>query len=93
MRARLVATIATIALFGAACTSTLDTDGLEEQILSRMEELGGLEVTGVTCPQDIEAEAGATFECTATGEGVEWVVQVTQTDDRGNVEFEIVGTE
>lgn len=93
MRSRLVAAITAIALIGVACTSTLDTDGLEEQIVSLMEERGGPTVTQVTCPQDIEVEAGATFECTATGEGVEWVVQVTQTDDRGNVEIEIAGTE
>lgn len=93
MRARFVAAMAIFALLGAACTSMLDTDGLEEQIVALLEERGDLEVTGVTCPDDIEAEAGATFECTATGDDVEWVVQVTQTDDRGNVEIEIAGAQ
>lgn len=91
MRARLVAVVAVLAVTGAACSSTLDTQGLEEQIVALLEERGGPEVTEVTCPDDVEAEAGATFECTATGDGVEWVVQVTQTDDQGNVEIEIAG--
>lgn len=93
MRARLVAVTLAVTLLGTACSSTLDTDGLEDQIRSLMEERGGPAVTEVTCPDEIEVEAGATFECTATGDGVEWVVQVTQTDDQGNVEIEITGTE
>lgn len=91
MRARFVIASAAVALLLPACTSTLDTDGLEEQIRTLLEERGGPTVTEVTCPEDIEVEAGATFECAATGEGAEWVVQVTQADDQGNVEIEIVG--
>lgn len=93
MRARFVTAVAVLALIGAACTSTLDTEGLEEQIAALLDERGGPEVTEVTCPDDIEAEAGATFECAATGDGVEWVVRVTQTDDQGNVEIEIAGAQ
>jgi hypothetical protein len=93
MRARLVVAVACVALLGAACSSTLDTDGLEDQIRSLLEDRGGQTVTTVDCPADIEAEAGTTFECSATGEDVEWVVRVTQTDDQGNVEIEIVGAE
>lgn len=92
MRARLVAVAVVVASLGVACSSSLDTDGLEEQIVSLLEERGGPGVTDVTCPEDVEVDAGATFECTATGTNVEWVVRVTQTDDRGNVEIEIVGT-
>ena len=93
MRARLVIGVAFLVLFGAACTSTLDTDGLEGQIMTLLEDRGGPAVTAVDCPEDIEVEAGSTFECSATGDGVEWIVKVTQSDDQGNVEIEIVGAE
>jgi hypothetical protein len=93
MRVRFVIASAAVASLLAACTSTLDTDGLEEQIRALLEERGGPMVTEVTCPEDIEVEAGATFECSATGEGAEWIVQVTQADDQGNVEIEIVGAD
>jgi Domain of unknown function (DUF4333) len=79
-----------IAFTGAACTRSLDSQGLEEQIVSELQDAGGPPVSEVTCPDDIEVEAGGTFECVATGVGVEWRVRVTQVDDDGNVEFEIV---
>jgi hypothetical protein len=82
-----------LVLLAAACTATLDTDGLEDQIRTLLRDRGGPVVTDVTCPDDVEVRAGAEFECTATGEGTEWIVQVTQADDRGKVQIEIVGAE
>ncbi len=90
MRARVLLLVAMVALTGAACTRSLDTEGLEEQIVAELQDGGGPPVSEVTCPADIAVEAGATFECTAAGEGVEWTVRVTQVDDDGNVTFEIV---
>ncbi len=44
-------------------------------------------ITTVDCP-DVKAEAGSTFECTATNdEGIEFVLKVTQTDDQGHVVY------
>ncbi len=90
MRARILILVSTIALGGVACTRSLDTQGLEEQIATQLQEEGGPPVSGVTCPEDIEVEAGSTFDCTATGDGVEWTIRVTQLDDDGKVEFDIV---
>ena len=89
LRARILILASMVALTGA-CTRSLDTQGLEDQIVTELQDAGGPPVSEVTCPDDIEVEAGATFECIATGEGVEWTVRVTQLDDDGNVEFEIV---
>lgn len=89
MRARVITAALAVTVLGAGCTPTLDTEGLEEQILSLLEERGGSAVTSVDCPEDVEAEAGGSFECTATGEDGEWVVSVTQVDDEGNVEIEV----
>jgi hypothetical protein len=92
MRARAVTAVLALVMLGAACTPTLDTEGLEEQISSLLEERGGPTVTSVDCPEDVEAEAGGTFECTATGEDDAWLVRVTQVDDEGTVEIELVDT-
>jgi hypothetical protein len=89
MRARTLATFALLAPL--ACGRQLDTAGLEDQLLEVIEERGGPPVTEVTCPE-VEAEAGATFTCEATGEGVTWTIEVTQIDDDGEVEWRIVGS-
>jgi hypothetical protein len=89
LRARILILASMIALTGA-CTRSLDTQGLEDQIVTELQDAGGPPVSGVTCPDDGEVETGSTFDCIATGEGVEWTVRVTQLDDDGNVEFEIV---
>jgi hypothetical protein len=93
VRARIVFLASLIALSGVACTRSLDTQGLEEQIAADLEAGGGPTVNEVTCPDDVEVESGGTFECTATGEGVEWRISVTQLDDDGRVEFQIVAPE
>ena len=93
MRARIVLLASITLLTGAACTRTLDTQSLEEQIAGDLETGGGPAVDDVTCPDDVEAEAGGTFMCTATGDGVEWLIRVTQVDDDGHVDIAIVAPE
>lgn len=88
--ARLVA-VAALALAAAACTKTLDTDGLEGQLKSQIQDQTGTTITAVDCPADVQVEAGGTFECTAEEEsGATFTVRVTQSDDQGNVEWEVV---
>ena len=90
--ARFVAVaVAVIALAAAACTKTLDTDGLEGELQSQIEEQTDSTITSVDCPADIEAKAGETFECTAEeGSGATFTIRVTQRDDAGNVDWEVV---
>jgi hypothetical protein len=88
--ARFVA-VAVLALAAAACTKTLDTDGLEGDLKSQIEDQTDSTITSVDCPPDIEAKAGGTFECTAEeGSGATFTIRVTQRDDAGRVDWEII---
>jgi len=74
----------------AGCTSQLDTDKAEREIKKGIAEQTGVEVKSVECPDEVETEEGDTFECTAVAEsGDEVSVKVTQTDDEGNVNWEL----
>ncbi|MGY1638167.1 DUF4333 domain-containing protein [Geodermatophilus sp. SYSU D00742] len=72
-------------LFG---TTTIDTAEAERQIAALTEEQVGVAAADVSCPEDVEAEAGGTFSCTATLEGQPIGFTVEQTDDEGNVQIE-----
>jgi hypothetical protein len=82
-----VVVLATLALVGACSrTKTLDANGLEEMLRTQVEQKVGAEGITVVCPDDEPAQAGAVFLCTATSaEGKTITIQVTQTDDHGNV--------
>jgi hypothetical protein len=71
--------------------SGLDMQELEKGIFEGIEEQTGAELESVECPDEMDEEEGLNFECTATdttGESVQ--VRVVQTDDDGNVEWEII---
>lgn len=66
---------------------TVNTEEAENQIATQISEQTGTDAT-VTCPDDVKAEKGATFDCTAAdADGNEITVVVTQKDDEGNVSF------
>jgi hypothetical protein len=80
----------TLAVAAAACTPPLDTDGLEANLKEKVAKDTGATITTVECP-DVKAEAGSTFDCTATDDsGATFVVKVTQTDDQGHVVYAYV---
>ena len=88
--ARLLA-VAALAVAFAACTKTLDTDGLEDDLKVQVARETGTTITAVDCPADVEVEAGGTFECTAEEEsGTTFTILITQSNDRGNVRWDIV---
>lgn len=82
--------VVTLIVAAAACSKTLDTTELEGSLKDQLETQ--LDVTGLTveCPDDIQASAGDTFECTASGADGAVTISVTQTDDQGNLTWEIV---
>jgi hypothetical protein len=84
--------VAVLALAGACSrTKTLDAQGLDEMLSSKMEQHGIHGVT-VTCPDDVKVATGGTFECSATAaDGTAITIQVTQADDQGNVTFKVSG--
>lgn len=92
MRSRSVrfAALAVLSIAAAACTKTLDTDGLEGELKGQIEQQIPGEIASVDCPADVAVEAGATFECTAVDEsGAEFTISVTQRDDQGKVDWEV----
>jgi hypothetical protein len=95
---RYLIVVAAVAMF-SACSfeasigeSGLDMDKLEDSIFEGIEEQTGVELESVDCPDEMDQEEGLNFECKATatdGESVQ--VRVVQTDDEGNVDWEIIG--
>lgn len=90
-RSARLAAVALLAIVAAACSKTLDTEGLEGELKGQIESQTDSTITSVDCPADVEVETGATFECTAEEEsGATFTIQVTQSDDQGNVEWEVI---
>jgi hypothetical protein len=81
-----------VAVALAACTRTVNTDALEQQIAAELQAQAGVTPSSVDCPDDVEAEAGGTFTCTATtDDGSTATITVTQQDDEGNLRWEVTG--
>ena len=91
MRVSLVTAAVLVALAGASCVAdrTLDVASLESTLQQQLEERQPQPVDSVDCPDEIKVEAQATFQCTATGGGTTWTLQVRQDDDEGHVTWKI----
>ena len=85
-----LAALALATLGIAACgTTTIDTDKAESEITKQLDKQVG-KGAKVSCPSDIEAKKGDTFNCTATDpDGNKATIVVTQKDDEGNVSWEL----
>lgn len=93
MRSRSVrfVAVAVLAIAAAACSKTLDTEGLESELKSQIETQTDSTISSVDCPADVEAKAGEVFRCTAEeGSGATFTIEVTQRDDAGNVDWEVI---
>ena len=89
-RARYLVVIAALGLAGCG-SDTLDSGDIESEVVPQIEDQTGTRNVEVACPDDVEAEEGAVFECDVSAEGgVEAKLKVTQEDDEGNVRWEIV---
>jgi hypothetical protein len=72
----------------------LDMNKLKEAITTGVEAQTGVEITSIDCPPNRDVEEGDTFDCTATIEdGNSLTIKVTQTDDQGNINWEVVDPE
>lgn len=72
-------------------SSNLDINKLETMVASEMETQLNLSATPtVTCPDPVPIEQGNVFTCTAELNGDTIDVEVTQTDDQGNVNWKTV---
>jgi translation initiation factor IF-1 len=93
MRSRLarVLVLVCIAAVATGCSKTLKIDDLETEIGSQIDTQLGTAGNTVACPDDVKAEAGATFECTATlSTGDTVTVEVKQTDAEGHITWTLV---
>lgn len=77
-------------LAGSACSqpATLDDDRTEASIRARVAEVSEVRISSVSCPDDIEVEAGGRFRCRVEVPGGVVEVQVRQVDDDGRLEAE-----
>ena len=77
------------ALLLTACSSTVDSAELEEEIKTKIAAEVGEESKGVECPEDLEVKKDETFSCTLTTlEDEEIELTGTWTDDDGNFSIE-----
>ena len=88
-----VVLLASLALVGGCTrTKTLDANSLEETLRAKIEQQLGTQGITVDCPDDEPVKAGASFQCAATSAaGTTLTIEVTQTDDKGNVTYKVVG--
>jgi hypothetical protein len=78
---------------GCGGSSTLDTAEVERELEDLAEE-EDIEVEDVTCPDDVEAKEGDTFDCDIeTRDGVEIEAEVEQRNDDGDVRVRIAASE
>jgi Domain of unknown function (DUF4333) len=74
---------------GGCGTKTVNTDKAAEEIEKGLTEQLNVKNVEVTCPDDVEAKKGDTFECTAKAQGESAKISVTQQDDDGNVRWKL----
>lgn len=80
-----------VGLLLALATPTLDTTAVENKISTTTAEAAGVTPSAVSCPDSVDAVAGATFTCTATVDGQNLPFTATQKDDQGNVDIQSTG--
>lgn len=79
-------------LFLSACSSSINVGDLEQQVQQGLADQLGGDWT-VSCPDSMEVQAGLTTNCMATDAGGKTVdVNITQTDNQGNVAWEVPST-
>jgi hypothetical protein len=87
----------TLALAGASIFSlaacgqkVLDPSSAEKLISGEVEKQVGATPKSVSCPDDMEAKKGATYDCTLTAPNGDKVgVKLTMTNDEGRFRFEV----
>ncbi len=95
---RIGAGLASVAIVVALAGCSVSVGGLDMQkaqteIAKGIEEQTDATGVSVTCPEGVPMEQGNTFTCNATtAEGEKATITVTQTDDQGNITWEITGT-
>ncbi|MDT9592074.1 DUF4333 domain-containing protein [Nocardioides zeae] len=91
-RLALALTAAGAALALTACSAgSVESDDVEDKISSELTQQTGTEPDEVDCPEDLDAEEGATMTCVLTAEDgstIDVDVEVTEVDGN-DVSFDI----
>jgi hypothetical protein len=81
-----------VALAGCTTTGTIDGDQVEGQIAAELESQAGVAPAAVNCPDEISAEPGTTFRCSAVADdGSEAQISGT-VGEGGNYSWEVTST-
>ncbi|KUI41458.1 hypothetical protein AU197_17840 [Mycobacterium sp. IS-1590] len=91
MRPAVIVLLVSLGVAVAGCGSTIKPEGAAQAVVDLVSEQTGFKPTDVKCPDGVEAEEGAKFECKFTGpEGEEYTanMRVTKVEDE-DVEFYI----
>ena len=80
-----LALAASLAVLGCGET-VIDGGKLTKFVGKTVSDQAGVRVKSVTCPEDVKAKKGGTFNCTVLAkDGTKGAVKVVQNDDKGNV--------
>lgn len=82
-QARALAGLALIAATGCSPSPRFDAESIEADVRDRLEDLYEVPIASVSCPEGVEVEAGAAFECAATTSAGRVDVVVRQIDGDG----------
>jgi hypothetical protein len=70
----------------AGCGEIKIDSGKAEDLARKIAGSGKIELTSVTCPDDVKAKKGADFECDLVyAEGTKGTITIHQTDDEGAI--------
>jgi Domain of unknown function (DUF4333) len=86
--------LAVVLASSSACTrtKTLDGAGLNGALAADLSQKVHQQGITVSCPDDVPAETGHTFDCTATNpNGTQITLHVTESDDQGHVMYQVAG--
>jgi hypothetical protein len=83
-----VAIVAAVAAAGCG-TKNVNTDKAASEIEKGLIQQLGVKGVEVSCPDDVEAKEGDTFECTAKSQGESATISVHQQDDDGNIRWKL----
>ncbi|MFV9636384.1 DUF4333 domain-containing protein [Mycobacterium neumannii] len=91
MRPAVVILLVSLGVALVGCGSTIKPEAAAQSVVDLVSEQTGFTPTDVKCPEDVEAEEGAKFECTFTGpEGAAYTANMRVTKVEGeDVEFYI----
>jgi Domain of unknown function (DUF4333) len=85
-----LAALAALVFAGCSLNKEVDTDRAEAEIKRNLTAQIGEPLRNVRCPDEVDAEKGARFSCTAVAvDGSRIPIRVTQTDGDGGVRWRI----